>query len=181
MGNPTARILPNGDRILEDTHGTFISVKVRGDVAYFDATQMQLLLATAVSLFSIANLIVNTYAENIWKHSRTYKMSKYDTTIDLNAYDSLCGVAIEPGTVSVPKTYTDDSTNHNFVEDFIGLDGEALRFAATLMFKVHQEAISKDARDDIKKDIGTHIYAHRQTAAGYVSLPENQVSPADNL
>jgi len=187
---PRARILPSGNRMLEDTHGIFISVRVQGSVAYFDATQMQLLLATCVSLLSIANMVVNSYAESLWRHSDKYKRSKYDATVDLNK-DSICGLDVDKliGEAGDQTRYDDHDQNHEFVTDFIGLDGEALRFAATVIHKAHRDG------DDEHKDHVTKTYHEpldnvfdKATASraarpvpgpGYVSMSTGVVSPSD--
>ena len=53
--------------------GIFVYVNVQGEVAYSDVMQLQLVMATCATLLAIANAVVNSFAESMWKHKKTYQ------------------------------------------------------------------------------------------------------------
>jgi hypothetical protein len=148
-----SHVLVNGHRVLSDMHGIFIYVAIQGDVAYFDSTELQLLLATFVSLVSIANLALNFYAEHIWHHKEAYNRSKYDRTVSLNHEDPICcclGCAEDPNEDTKVAAYRD--AHEAFVDDLVALDGNALRWAGVVLHKTH-ETLHSDHQEDIQRRV----------------------------
>jgi len=130
---------------------------------------MQLLLATVISLLAVANGVINFYAEKIWKHKEFYNRSKYDTTINLNVDDPTCcfGTCHEASKdANESQRYHENGNLDKFVSDFIGLDGEALKWAAEVLHKAH-DSLS----DDVKAQVQVSV---KRNASQYIRSPEEQ-------
>jgi hypothetical protein len=159
----STRVLPNGDRHLYDTHGIFVYVNVQGEVAYSDVMQLQLVMATCATLLAIANAVVNSFAESMWKHKKTYQGVKYDTSVDLNHEDMCCfqqltGADGDPDSIRLLHEKWDKDPQV-FAHEFQSLDGEALRWAGMLIQEIHKDLhpakkdeISTRAKDRHKLD-----------------------------
>eukprot|EP00931_Biecheleriopsis_adriatica_P060995 TRINITY_DN36651_c0_g2_i1.p1 TRINITY_DN36651_c0_g2~~TRINITY_DN36651_c0_g2_i1.p1 ORF type:complete len:521 (-),score=76.17 TRINITY_DN36651_c0_g2_i1:37-1599(-) len=140
----------NGHRLLSDIHGIFIYVAIQGDVRYFDPTQLQLLLATFMSLLAIANAVVNLYAQKLWRHKDVYRGGKYDSTISLDHDDPICGFQFQVDEdIANKKRYGGQADD--FIKDFISLDGEALRWAGTVVHQVHEDLLDSMKKDEVSK------------------------------
>jgi hypothetical protein len=152
----STRVLPNGDRHLYDTHGIFVFVNVQGEVAYFDVMQLQLIMATCATLLGIANAIVNSFAESLWKHRQAYKDFRDDFSVDLNHADACCckqlGRVDDRQISALHDTY--DKNHRKFAHDFQNLDGEALRWSGMLIQALHKELLEhqKQAISDRAKN-----------------------------
>lgn len=147
-GTPSTT-LANGERILMDTHGLFVFVTVQGDILYFDITQAQLILATLVSLLAVAGAVVNFYAESVWRHGDLYQKSKYDSTVSMDSGDYICCIPVPEDTATTQKNYSGARGKTALEQDLVALDGEALRWAALVMHKVHS-TMPQEHQDELQ-------------------------------
>jgi hypothetical protein len=147
------QVLENGDRVLQDLHGVFIYFSVQGDIAYFDFTQLQIVLTTLVSFVSVISLFMRCYAEYVWTHRESFRSSSYDKTVNLNVDDPICCLNMCEYRDSSDAFESYASNHEEFVKDFVSLDGEALRFAGSVLHHQHTHQFSDTDRMHISSSI----------------------------
>jgi len=151
---------PGGDsRTLLDTHGVFVRVKLSGSIAFFDITQLILIMTTSLGLLAVADACTDFYARYIWHFKEDYKRSKIDDTRDFNKDDTCCGFALGKHGAAKKSWADHEEKPVEFIRQFRALDGDTLGDVAELLLALHRT--NSERHQDVFADHKTRFAKDR--------------------
>jgi len=94
---------PVEERLVVDSHGVLVVVKLTGDIMFFQLLNLFQVLTTAVGFFAIARVFADWVMSNLMHHKQKYNLLKYQQAKDFEGSESatqgylaLTGNAVQP-------------------------------------------------------------------------------------